>query len=430
MKPALHRCIVAILFAAHIVFAQADPCKEETQKAETFYEMCVRFDPESSSYTDCVKMFMEQKTKASEICKAAPPPPEPAPVVAPVAAPAQPLASSAISQSCMSEFSALATSDFDMLGFVKKLPTEVVKVKAQLKLPFGKPADSKKTGVGITVGCLKDFPETPSEIIPLLKDVSMEMAMGIVASKAGIARNQIPTDITQLRDLAVQSGVKPVADALSFLAGGGGAEASDDEDPEEEDSGKKGVRVGIRTGFNMYDFYFGYKEMDKNTSIGKGFGAGLALNVPIVSMLRFNVGLDFYYRQLFEGKVNYPYPGGYGNNQESYGKSMYEYVVSIPALFQIGKDFYVAAGAQMDIPISTGWVSIYGSDYFSNNRSSVDFGLAAGLGYMFENFGLDFKFVYGLTKFFENFTVDYYSDRKYKDNSLLRQYGLGVSYFF
>jgi hypothetical protein len=268
---------------------------------------------------------------------------------------------------------------------------------------------------------LKGFPETPSEIMPLLKDISMEMSMGIVASKAGIARNQIPTDITQLRDLAVQSGVKPVADALSFLAGGGVAAAGDEDPKEEEEGGEKGVRFGVRLGFNIYDFHFGYSIMDRGTGVGKGAGLGLALNVPIASILRFNAGLDFYYRQLFQGMVYYP--GGMG-------EAMYEYAVSIPLLFQVGKDLYAAAGVQMDIPISTSWVEFSGPGYFPENRSSVDFGLAAGFGYMFSNVGLDFKFVYGLTRAFEDFRVDNYSGKKYKDNSLLRQYGLGVSYFF
>jgi hypothetical protein len=354
-----------------------------------------------------------------------------APAVAPAAASAPFLASSAISPACMAEFSSLATSDFDMLGFVKKLPVEVVKVKAQLKLPFGKPADNKKTGVGITVGCLKGFPEKPDEIMPLLKDVSMEMAIGIVASKAGIARNQIPTDINQLRDLALQSGVQPVADALGFLAGGGVAAAGGDDEAENEEGGEKGMRFGIRMGFNIYDFYFGYSNMERDIGIGKGFGAGLALNVPIASILRFNAGLDFYYRQLFNGEVNYP-----GIVQ---GESMYEYAVSIPILFQIGKDFYVAAGVQLDIPISTGWASISNSDYFSDNRSSTDLCLVGGLGYMFGDIGIDFKFVYGLTSLFKDFAFGSYAPNgyydpnsgiKYEDRSSLRQYSFGVSYFF
>jgi hypothetical protein len=153
--------------------------------------------------------------------------PEPAPVAAPVAipvaapvaayVPARSLASSALSFSCMNEFTGLASGDFDMLNFVKKLPTEVVKVKAQLKLPFGKPADSKKTDIGITVGCLKAFPESPQKIMPMLKDVSIEMAKSIVASKFGVAKSEMPNDIIQLRSLALQGGATSVVNALDFL---------------------------------------------------------------------------------------------------------------------------------------------------------------------------------------------------------------------
>jgi hypothetical protein len=426
--------LLMTLVLAAAVFAQADLCKDETQRAENFYELCVKFDMQSPSYTECVKEFMEQKAKASEACKAAPLAPAPAPAAAepalpapasaiapaaaPVAAAAPFFASSAISPACMSEFTGLATSDFDMLGFVKKLPVEVVKVKAQLKLPFGKPADSKKTGVSITVGCLKNFPEKPDEIALLLKDVSMEMAMGIVASKAGIARSQIPADINQLKDLALQVGAQPVADALGFLAGGGAAAAGGGE-PAEGEGGEKGMRFGIRAGFNIYDFSFGYNDMDRDLGMGKGFGAGLALNVPIISILRLNAGLDFYYRQLFSGKTRY---------LRGVGESLHEYAVSVPVLLQIGKDFYAAAGAQLDIPVSTGWDSVEGYDYFSNSRYSFDFGLAIGAGYMLESIAIDFKFVYGLTRLFEDFAIDY--NMNYADRSSLMQYGAGVSYFF
>jgi hypothetical protein len=434
---------LTMLIMAQTIFAQADPCKEETQKAENFYEMCVKFEPQSSGYMDCVKLFMDQKAKSIEVCKATPSAPEApaapapaavpthfpaiAPAALPAAAPSPFTASSAISPACMAEFTSLATSDFDMLGFVKKLPIEVVKVKAQLKIPFGKPADSKRTDVGITVGCLKTFPETSGEIMPLLKDVSMEMAMGIVASKAGIARSQIPTDINQLKDLALQVGALPVADALGFLAGGGMAAVGGGGEPAKEGGGEKGMRFGVRAGFNVYNFYFGYSEMDKDIGLGKGLGLGLVMNVPIASIFRLNAGLDFYYRQLFSGVVDYT-----GVVKE--GEGLYEYAVSIPVLLQVGEDFFATAGAQLDIPISTGWASLAyvdgRPDYFSDNRSSMDFSVVLGFGYMLESIVFDFKFVYGLTSLFEDFARNSSSSETYKDNSLLMQYGFGVSYFF
>jgi hypothetical protein len=436
---------IAILIAMQAAFAKPDPCKDETQKAENIYELCVKFDKQSAGYIDCVKLYIERKAQADELCKAIPlAPPAPwiapvpveapipnpavapavpvaAPVAAPALAPAPTFVSSAVSSSCMSEFIGVSTSNnFDLLNFVKKLPPEVLKVKAQMKLPFGKPADGKKTNIGITVGCLKDFPETPKEIMPLLKDVSIEMAIGIVAVKAGISRSQIPNEISQLRDLALQNGAQSVANALSFLAGSE-APVTDDE-PKEENSDKKGVRVGVRIGANINDFYFGYSVLSKEIGIGWGAGIGMTLNIPVASIFRFNLGWDFYYRQLFNG---FTYYNDYSNDGVG---NIHEYVVSIPVLLQLGNSFYFTTGIQLDIPIETESRSSNGDDYFAKNRYLLDFGLALGLGYRFTNFGLDFKYVYSLTNLFEDFSYNNYTD--YKDKSLLMQYGLGVSYFF
>jgi hypothetical protein len=76
-------------------------------------------------------------------------------------------------------------SGFDIQKFTSDLPTAVAKAKLQAKAPFGKPKDSDKTDIGMTFGCLKVFPESPSEIQSLLKDVSQEMAKDAVASQLG-----------------------------------------------------------------------------------------------------------------------------------------------------------------------------------------------------------------------------------------------------
>jgi len=92
-----------------------------------------------------------------------------------------------LSKSCMDEFVNLPQTqkNFSVEDFLKKLPVEVVKVKAQAKLPFGKPADSKETEIGITVGCLKQFPESAAAIAPLLKSLSVEMAKNMATNKSG-----------------------------------------------------------------------------------------------------------------------------------------------------------------------------------------------------------------------------------------------------
>jgi hypothetical protein len=484
MKIVLHKCIATILLTTHIVFAQADPCKDEAKKAETTYGVCLKFDTQSTGYMDCVKLYVEQKAKA-EVCKATsatpaltvfPPAPAlvaaPAPELAPVATPPAPapaaiapiapitapaaapmaasapalsMAGSALPPGCMNEFSGVATGNFDMLGFVKKLPVEVVKVKAQAKIPKtpfnkGPDPDDKKTDIGITVGCLKAFPESKNEMMPLVKDISIEMSIGVVASKAGIARSQVPNDINQLRDLALQSGAKSVADALGFLGAGSGAKpganavaangkgeaADDDEEPEERGGDKTGVKLGIRAGININNFSFGYRDLDKGidngTNLGPGLNAGLSLVIPVIGIFGFDTGLDFYYRKLF-GAYYDPYdPSSYFDRIE-----VIELAVSVPVLLRLGNSLFFATGAQLDFPIvSLGTYGDVGKS-FKKNRSFMDFGWALMLGYRLSELGFDLKCVYGLTGIFDDFTHD---GTKFKDKSSLMQYGFGMSYFF
>jgi hypothetical protein len=67
-----------------------------------------------------------------------------------------------------------------MAELVKKLGAEAVKVKAQSKAPLqfllGPGPDDKVTDAGMTVGCLKAFPESASEAQALLKDLAVYAA--------------------------------------------------------------------------------------------------------------------------------------------------------------------------------------------------------------------------------------------------------------
>jgi hypothetical protein len=187
-----------------------------------------------------------------------------------------------------------------------------------------------------------------------------------------------------------------------------------------------GVNFGVRAGYNVNNFSFGYEEFGKNIDMGYGFGVGLALNVPIVSIVRLNAGVDFYWREFFEGEVYY-YLGSFGDMQEV--------AVSIPVTLQFGNSIYLAAGAQLDIPVFTwnGYERDSG-EHFAENRQSRDFGLVLGLGYRVDKIELDLKCVYGLTNLFKDFIYKdeefTYYDYKYKDKSWLGQYGLGLTYFF
>jgi len=98
----------------------------------------------------------------------------------------QTLFAQGLSKKCIDEFLSVPEkkANFEMQGFLKDLVSEVVKVKVQLKMPFGKPADSKVTDIGITVGCLKALPENPAQLQAALKDVGVEMIKR-VANKSG-----------------------------------------------------------------------------------------------------------------------------------------------------------------------------------------------------------------------------------------------------
>jgi len=76
-------------------------------------------------------------------------------------------------KNCIDEIIAISKKNahFDLASFSKDLVVETVKVKAQLKLPFGKPADSKVTDMGMSVGCLKVMPENPTQLLSMLKDL-------------------------------------------------------------------------------------------------------------------------------------------------------------------------------------------------------------------------------------------------------------------
>jgi len=112
---------------------------------------------------------------------------------------AQVLSSVNLSGSCVEDFTNLLEKDgFDMAKFMKELPPAVAKVKAQLKSPFGKPNDSDRTGVGLTVGCIKALPESPAEVTSLLKDISLKMGLDLaVAAAASVADNSIPANVAK-----------------------------------------------------------------------------------------------------------------------------------------------------------------------------------------------------------------------------------------
>jgi len=130
---------------------------------------------------------------------------------------AQTLFAQKLSKKCIDELiEAKEESDSDLLDFSKDLVAEVVKVKLQLKIPFGKPADSKVTDIGMTVGCLKAFPEKPNQILPILKEAGLDAAKDAVANKLGANSQPQMTDTQSQVQTQAQSQAQTAAASSPF----------------------------------------------------------------------------------------------------------------------------------------------------------------------------------------------------------------------
>lgn len=129
-----------------------------------------------------------------------------------------------ISEACMEEFASLPEKkeDFDLLNLFKNLAPEVIKQKAKAKLPFGKPKDTEKTSIGVTVGCLKAFPESTDklqtaflEIVPnvvesMVRDWGVNKAKVMLEGKLQASKEEMQSlnSIEQLKSFALEKGAE------------------------------------------------------------------------------------------------------------------------------------------------------------------------------------------------------------------------------
>jgi len=133
-----------------------------------------------------------------------------------------------LSKECINEILDIPSKNKDFVfgDFIKSLPTTVVKIKGQAKassIPLfgsllGPGSDDKVTDLGITVGCVKAFPESPGELQVVVKDIGLGMAKGMIASKLGVAREDVPSDLEQLKNFAVKMGREKAGEALGVEA--------------------------------------------------------------------------------------------------------------------------------------------------------------------------------------------------------------------
>jgi hypothetical protein len=277
-------------------------------------------------------------------------PPILAPSLAPVAAVAgmslaQALGSSSLAKGCVDDFTnVLGKSGFSMASFAKELPAAVAKTKVQLKAPFGKPKDSDMTSAGLSVGCIKTLPESPAEIMSLLKDISL---------KAGL-------------DFA--------ADAAAGLA-----KSAADDDGDEEEKDKSTVSFGIRAGMNFSHYYAEYKYYGYSGSRSgngsykstMGFQAGMVLDIAVSDWFHLQPG------------VMYIQKGA----EDKDGGAITSHNIEFPLLLSLKLSVLrLNAGPYYGIYVNSNYYDL-----------SNDFGISTGMGFDIGMFYIGGFYDYGLT---------------------------------
>ena len=111
---------------------------------------------------------------------------------------------------------------FDTQEFLEELSSTVVKVKAQVKtsgipiigLFLGPGSDDEITDIGVSVGCIKLFPESPAQIASTIKDIGIELAKSLAKKTAkGAAKSALGTDALN-RDVPTGRAASPTAPVL------------------------------------------------------------------------------------------------------------------------------------------------------------------------------------------------------------------------
>ena len=184
---------------------------------------------------------------------------------------------------------------------------------------------------------------------------------------------------------------------------------------------EEGMKYGVRAGFSLYDYSSGEGEMDKYVNKGYGFGAGFVANIPIASSLSFAPEVNFLYRKPMIVDLD-------GVPLMGYKIWVTEFAISIFPMLRFtpseSTPFYLTAGALLDVPIASKRTKKSAGNEVTENyedRSSLDFGIPLGLGYLIiPNLGVDLRAVIGITS-----PKD---DSESKDS--WNQYGLGLTYYF
>jgi len=255
---------------------------------------------------------------------------------------AQALSGSGLPSGCTADFTSIfEKDDFDMAEFMKELPLAVAKVKLQLKSPFGKPQDSDRTDVGLSVGCIKALPESPVEIASLLKNIGLKMGLDLAVDAAeNLADNSVP--------------VKK----------------------------KSSVSFGIRAGVNFSHTYATYRIYDKNPYnlglVGSGSGnyndvvagqVGFVVDFPVNDWFHIQPGLMYIAKGMNDEKMTYS--GDYNFNLEL------PFLLSFKlAILRLNAGPYFALCV-----FKCGYTAENGGDDHEYNIAYYDVGLSTGIGF-------------------------------------------------
>lgn len=103
---------------------------------------------------------------------------------------------SSLSEDCEEEIlDLLEEYDFDMKAVIEDLVPVAVKVKLQAKAPLqfllGPGSDDKMTEIGVSVGCLKEFPESAGAATSMLKSIGLKFAKSTAANKLGATKKGV-----------------------------------------------------------------------------------------------------------------------------------------------------------------------------------------------------------------------------------------------
>jgi len=145
-----------------------------------------------------------------------------------IAAPTSHANASGVSDKCIEELVELPNTkeNFNMASFPQALATTVVKVQGGAKFQsmpiiggmLGPGPDDKITEAGITVGCAKQMPTDVGKIKSLLIQVGLEMGKSAVASKLGVKKNEIPNNLSELKDFSTKMAKVKAGEALGIDA--------------------------------------------------------------------------------------------------------------------------------------------------------------------------------------------------------------------